>query len=194
MTNQLIIASAITAMGFLSLNVEASNAIPEQVIEAYQAGLQGSQEQNQLAFNALKEINEKAPNPVALAMLGSTETTQARYTNKPWQKMQYAEKGIAKLSRAIKQAKSLPYSLRARVNVTAGCTFAQVPKMMNRAEHGSYLLNKVISESEQFKQLEPALQVSAYRCAAAAAEKLDDAEQAKSMVELAQKLQLVSTK
>ncbi|MEK0161980.1 hypothetical protein WLQ65_23020 [Pseudoalteromonas piscicida] len=194
MTNKSIITVAITAMSFLNLNVEAANTIPELVIEAYQAGLQGSQEQNQLAFNALKEINDKSPNPVVLAMLGSAETTQARYTNKPWQKMQFAEKGMAKLSKAIKQAKSLPYPLQARVNVTAGCTFAQVPKMMNRAEHGSYLLKKVINESEQFKQLAPSLQINAYRCAAAAAEKLDDAEQAKAMAEQAQKLQQAHTK
>ncbi|GAA80576.1 MULTISPECIES: hypothetical protein [Pseudoalteromonas] len=165
-----------------SSSVTASE-IPAHVITAYQQGLTGSQEQNQLAVNALSELNNKASNPVVLAMLGSAETTQARYTSQPWQKMKFAEAGIAKLNKAIKQVKGMPYPLKASVYVTAGCTFAQVPKMMNRAEHGAHLLNQVLADSDGFSKLDKQLKQSTYRCAALAANKLEDQTRAKLFIE-----------
>lgn len=157
--------------------------IPSHVIKAYQAGLAGSQAQNQHAINALKELNEKAPSPITLAMLGSAETTQARYTNQPWQKMKFAELGISKLNKAVKQVKKAPYPQQARVYITAGCTFSQVPKMMNRAEHGDHLLKQVIAERSEFDKLNNQLKKMTYRCAAMAADKLEDQPRAKSLLE-----------
>ena len=100
-----------------------ASGIPDKVMQAYQQGLSGDQAQNQAAVKALKEINKASPHPVVLAMLGSAETAQARYTDKPWEKMQYAERGLARLDRAVKQAQSLAYGVSAQVDVTAACTF-----------------------------------------------------------------------
>lgn len=169
------------------ISTALASEIPEHVMKAYQLGMQGDEEQNLRAFNALTEINKSSPNPVVLAMLGSAETTRAKYTNRPWQKMQFSERGIAKLTEAVKQAESLSYPLQARVNITAGCTFAQVPKMMNRAEHGRYLLDEIIEQKDSFTSLNSELQASAYRCASFAAEKLSDYEDAKRLMLLAEK-------
>ncbi|MBQ4849979.1 hypothetical protein J8L98_16795 [Pseudoalteromonas sp. MMG013] len=186
MTKHSIITLLFSGLSLIGSVSTFASSIPAEVLSAYQQGLSGDQEKNQAAFNALSKINEASPNPVVLALLGSSETTQARYTNKPWQKMKFAEKGIAKLSKAIKQAKDLPYLQQARVNVTAGCTFSQLPKMMNRAEHGRYLLNQVMEQKSQFGSLEPTLQASAYRCASIAAKKLDDEKGAEQFMALAQ--------
>ncbi|RUO26875.1 hypothetical protein CWE09_09350 [Aliidiomarina minuta] len=188
MATNTIKAIAVCGLALACVNTAFASVIPEHVMKAYQLGMQGDQAQNQRAFNALTEINQNSANPVVLALLGSAETTQARYTNNPWQKIQFTEQGIAKLSSAVDQAASLPYPLQARVKVTAGCTFAQVPAMMNRAEQGRYLLNQVIEQTHAFASLEPALQASAYHCAAIAARSLSENEEAHRFTLLAEEI------
>jgi len=165
--------------------------IPTNVMAAYQQGLSGDQDQNQFAINALSQLNNKASNPIILALLGSAETTQARYTSQPWQKMKFAETGIATLNKAIKQAKEMPYPLKARVYVTAGCTFSQLPKMMNRTEQSDHLLNQVLANGDGFSKLDKQLKQSTYRCAAMAANKLEDQERARAFIEKDENLTLL---
>lgn len=194
MRNQSKLTNILSGLTFIfSANLMASS-IPDTVIQAYKQGMRGDKEQNQLAINSLKKINSTSPNPIVLAMLGSAETTQARYTDQPWEKMKFAEQGLAKLGKAIKQAEPLPYSLSSRVNITAGCTFVQVPKMMNRAEHGNHLLHKVIDKQDEFKSLPTELKASAYRCASIAAQKLEDAQSEQHYKTLSQRLSAATRK
>lgn len=71
---------AILVCGFFLTGACAASTLPEHILEAYQLGIQGNAQENKTAINALKEINENAPDPFALAMLGSAEATQAKYT------------------------------------------------------------------------------------------------------------------
>lgn len=102
--------------------------------------------------------------------------------------MQLSEQGIAKLVRAVGQSETLPYALQARIKVIAGCTFARLPEILNRTEHGRYLLNQVFEQGHSFSNLDSELQISAYRCAAVAAEKLLDEENAKQLTQLAEQV------
>lgn len=174
MKKTLIIASLFSAL-IASEQVHASS-LPDTVLKAYQEGMRGNAEQNTFAVNALEKIYQEQANPVVLSLLGSAESAKAQYTDKPWQKMKLVEKGMAKLTKAVKQAQRLPYPVQARVNVTAGCTFVQVPKMMNRTEQGNYLLQQVINNKSEFNKLDIRLKKSAYRCAVSGAKKADNQE------------------
>ncbi|TMO51028.1 hypothetical protein CWC21_22465 [Pseudoalteromonas phenolica] len=64
--------------------------------------------------------------------------------------MIFAELCISKLYKSLKHVKKAPYPKQARVYITAGCTFSQVPNMMNRAEHGDHLLKQVLAARSEF--------------------------------------------
>jgi len=151
--------------------------IPTNVMTDYQAGLRGDGSANANAVQQLTQLHQQdGKDLVVLALLGSSETTSARYADQPWQKMKLAERGMGKLDKVLrfltsKQDASPVETLR--VNTTAGCTFVSVPAMFNRFEQGYQLLTQTIA-APMFSHVPPRAKISTYLCAAKAAAKAKD--------------------
>jgi hypothetical protein len=162
----------------LSMHTMAVEVSPS-VMADYQAGLQGDGDANARANESLASLlTQDANNAVIKSLLGSSKTTSARYTKKPWQKMQLAEKGMDLLDESLELAEKTAATDPAtslQVNTTAGCTFVNVPKMFNRFDQGYYLLKQTIA-SKAFAYMPPRQQVSTYLCALQAASTAKDKE------------------
>lgn len=158
-------------------------AVPanDQVMAAYQAGLQGDANANTAATQQLTEQLKAHPSDaLTLALLGSSETAGARYAEQPWEKMQLSERGLARLDKALKQLKSkaeIEPAERFQVLTTAGCTFIALPPMFNRFDQGYQLLNKTIS-NPGFAHAPARSQVRTLLCGAQAAVQAGDKAQA----------------
>lgn len=169
----------------ISINVAAIE-IPSTVMKTYQAGLKGDEDANANAINSLQALLEKdKSDSLVMALLGSSETTQAIYLKQPWQKMKSAEKGMAKLERALKLARGQEATnprVSLQVNTTAGCTFVKVPKMFNRLEQGYEILRGIIA-SKSFNYMPDSAKVNTYLCAVHGAKGLENNEDMLTYIE-----------
>jgi len=102
------------------------------------------------AFAAL--LKAEPGNPVLMVYGGAVTTLKARAAWLPWQKMGYAEDGLALIDKALATLgpahdaplqHETPASLEVRF--VAASTFLQVPGFMNRGARGAKLLDEVLA-------------------------------------------------
>ncbi|ATC96423.1 hypothetical protein [Pseudoalteromonas tunicata] len=182
----LSILTAAISLSFASVAVE----IPEQIITQHTAGLNGDANANQNAIDALQILaKEDATDAVLYSLLGSSETAQARYVDQPWQKMKFAEKGLAHLDKSLnllKRPDTAP-NVTFQVTTTAACTFIKVPKMFNRFEQGYGLIQGLVS-APGFAYAPARAKVGAYLCAIEAATAAKNTTQALAFIEQVNKI------
>lgn len=102
------------------------------------------------AFAAL--LKAEPTNPVLMAYTGAATAMRANSTWLPWQKMTYAEDGLALLDKALAlltpaHNAPLQHAVPAvlEVRFVAAATFLAVPGFMNRGERGAKLLAEVLA-------------------------------------------------
>ncbi len=163
--------------------------IPRKVVAEYQAGLRGDAGANGRAMDQLGTLVKQDPaDALAAAYLGASETAHALYVERPWAKLKFSERGLARLEKALHMLskddlKSVPgqLSVHDRVETTAGCTFVAVPPMFHRFYEGYSLLQKLVA-SKSFAEAGDRHQAHAYLCAAEAAVAAKDRQKAKAYI------------
>ncbi len=112
------------------------------------AGNAAAIERSADAFTLL--LKAEPINPVLLAYAGASTTLRATTTWLPWQKMRFAEDGLAQLDKALAllgaaHNSALPQQAPAALQVrfVAASTFLAVPGFMNRGVRGKQLLSEV---------------------------------------------------
>ncbi len=107
------------------------------------------------ALEALVALRKTAPTDwVLLAYTGSATALQATTTWLPWQKMHYAEDGLALLDKALTGVSTSaalgPAGVPAQLEVklVAANTFLAVPGFMNRYNKGMKLLGEVLASPQ----------------------------------------------
>lgn len=160
----------------------SAEQVPQTVYQSYMAAVDGDTSSTKKTFKALSELHDNEPDNVLInAMLGSTETLLARDAWVPWKKLKYAEIGLSRMDRSLKNAdngsldnlifEGLPTKLW--INTTVGCTFIEMPEMFDRLETGYQLLVDSIQSAAGQKQDVKSL-AAMYLCAGKAAEKKGD--------------------
>ena len=170
------------AMFIASLTIFPTVAANQpELMQAYLSGVQGNASANKQALQQLSAAQKANPTDVALlAMLGAVQTSAAKHAWMPWNKMQAAEQGLARLDKALRQLPAdnqqpAAQALTMQVHSIAGCTFINLPDMFNRFEQGYQLLkNQLQSPALQYAPV--SAQQALYSCGAAAANKAGDTE------------------
>lgn len=100
------------------------------------------------AFDTL--LKAEPTNPLLMAYAGASTSLRATTTWLPWQKMRFAEDGLAQLDKALALLSpahntALPQQVPAALEVryVAAATFLAVPGFMNRGARGKKLLTEV---------------------------------------------------
>lgn len=182
----LFLLTGAISLSFSSVALE----IPQQLITQHNAGLNGDASANQHAIEALQILVKKdAFDAMLYSLLGSSETAHARYVDQPWQKMKFAEKGLAHLDKSLYLLKrpDTAAKITFQVTTTAACTFIKVPNMFNRFEQGYGLIQGLIN-APSFAYAPTRAKVSAYLCAIEAATKAKNTTQALAFIEQANKI------
>ncbi|MGF1758633.1 hypothetical protein L4D76_11930 [Photobacterium sagamiensis] len=171
-----LIAASLVASTLMVKTAAAAPQIPAEVMEYYAQATQGDTSSTEKTFDLLTALQKEHPRSALInTVLGSTETMMGRDAWMPWNKMEYVEKGLSRMDKAVKllQAddytetfESTPVSLW--VKTTVGCTFIEMPEMFHRLDAGYQLLENTIN-SEEVKPLPFAMKVNAYFCAGKAA-------------------------
>lgn len=114
----------------------------------YQAAADGDSRATRRAVDQFTRLHQANPNdPVALVLLGSSQTLQGRDAWMPWNKMNYTETGLDSMNQALRLVSpghstqtfdDLPVSIM--VPLFAALTFVQVPDFFGRFEQGYSLL------------------------------------------------------
>lgn len=165
--------------------INTVQAASPQLMKAYLDGVRGDASQNQQAYQTLSEAQQAAPADLELlAMLGAVETSAAKHAWMPWNKMQAAEQGLAKLDKALRllpqptngtTQQQQVAALTMQVHSIAGCTFIHLPDMFNRFEQGYQLLKGQL-QSPAFQYAPAAAQQALYSCGSQAANKAGDSQ------------------
>jgi hypothetical protein len=108
--------------------------------------------QAQAAFERLRASDPA--NPLYLAYLGSTWMIEAREAWMPWNKIAYADKGLALLDKSLALLEPAHerevvegMSVGVRVRSVAGIAYAGLPGMFNRFDQGRRLLRELTASS-----------------------------------------------
>ena len=111
-------------------------------------GDQAAIERAASAFDTL--LKAEPTNPLLMAYAGASTSLRATTTWLPWQKMRFAEDGLAQLDKALALLSpahntALPQQVPAALEVrfVAAATFLAVPGFMNRGARGKKLLAEV---------------------------------------------------
>ncbi|PSW05231.1 tetratricopeptide repeat protein [Photobacterium lipolyticum] len=171
-----LIAASLVANTLMVKAAAAAPQIPAEVMASYAQAIQGDTSSTEKTFDLLTALQKEHPRSALInTVLGSTETMMGRDAWTPWNKMEYVDKGLSRMDKAVKLLQAddhketfegTPVSLW--VKTTVGCTFIEMPEMFHRLDAGYQLLENMI-KSEEVKPLPFAMKAYAYFCAGKAA-------------------------
>ncbi len=130
----------------------AASAAPlEAAYQEFTLARTGDQAAIERAASAFDTLLKAEPtNPLLMAYAGASTSLRATTTWLPWQKMRFAEDGLAQLDKALALLSpahntALPQQVPAALEVrfVAAATFLAVPGFMNRGARGKKLLAEV---------------------------------------------------
>lgn len=191
---------ALTTALLLSLNASAADYQSESYQQAY-ADFQAVSDETSGSAKKLTErwediVDQNPSDPVALVMLGSSQTLRGRDALMPWNKMKHTEAGLENMAQAIRlltpehqrqQFQGLPVDIQ--VKTMAAITFIQVPDFFGRHEDGYYLFLDVLS-SDLFNALPAQAQTFAFYYGIQAARVVDQPKQAEQWIDQIKALQV----
>lgn len=179
--------TAKTALNSLFLSTALLLSLPAaatDLMSVYLNGLRGDAAANEQAIEQLSAAYAAKPDsPQLQAMLGAVETAAANHAWMPWNKMELAERGLARLDKSLRQLTPLnaqaitpqQAALTLQVQTIAGCTLVNMPEMFNRFTQG-YQLLKANIQSPAFSYAPQGAKKAMYGCAIQAANKAGDGE------------------
>ena len=180
----LTLAAAFVSAGVLAAGPQHSEHYGDDYRAAYQQYLnatEGGRSDSSRALERFTELHEANPqDPVALMLMGGSQTLRGRDAWMPWNKLSHTEDGLDNMERAQNLLQTehddlwfegLPVSIM--VPAITGITYVQVPSMFSRFEQGLQLLESVMAHPRR-KQAQPEAMTSIYRYTVEAALEVDD--------------------
>ncbi len=161
------------------LNTTVSAVTQEEmreVREQFNSGL-SNEDDNEAVHERLQQLLQQEPdNPVLLAYYGSSETLLGKYAWMPWNKLGYANDGIAHIERALRLADETKAPSLREVKLVAASTYVAMLDMFNTLDSGKKLLNELLRVRQQSNWPDSFL-LPLYRAAAQAAARDGDEEE-----------------
>lgn len=161
------------------LNTTVSAVTQEEmreVREQFNSGL-SNEDDNEAVHERLQQLLQQEPdNPVLLAYYGSSETLLGKYAWMPWNKLGYANDGIAHIERALRLADETKAPSLREVKLVAASTYVALPEMFNTFASGKKLVNELLRERKHNRWPDNFL-YSLYSAAAKVAEHDGDKEE-----------------
>ncbi len=183
--------SAIFVLAVVSLISTSSYANPNQaMIELYNQGASGDADAVEQVNQQLKVVLKKeGATPLTLIYLGSSETLLGRDAWMPWKKMEYTERGLAQMDKALNllsnreqtQAKQPLVNGLIESNLVkamAASTFTSVPDFFNHFDRGYEIYIELLNDSH-FVNHDFSATAWVYYYGVLAAMKAEDVTQAK---------------
>lgn len=148
---------------------KTSETLFKKAFQLFDQSLAGDDSVTELALESFKTLSRTYPdNPLFLAYQGSCNTLVGRDAWMPWNKMDYTEKGLDMIGKALRMLKpkhdqetmrGAPISVETRL--VAFSTFSGVPKFFHHFEKAKAVL-KALFQSPAFGASPPALQAQVY--------------------------------
>lgn len=149
--------------------------------QLYLAATAGDTRATRSAFEAFNRLHGESPEePIALVLLGASQTLQGRDARMIWSRLSYTEEGLENMERALKLVtpnhddlwfEGLPVSLL--VNAVAGIVYVGVPSRFGRFEPGLQLLSTALNHPQR-EQADAKAMAPVYRFTLDAAMQVDD--------------------
>ncbi len=135
-------------------------------------------------------LEQQGATPLTLVYLGCTQTLQGRDAFMPWNKMKFAERGLATIQKGLDLMASQPIPVQEQqrlqglpeyqlATAMAATTYTALPDMFNHFERG-YELYLALLNDPSFQQQPFSSTAWVYRYAIEAALRADDQTQAKA--------------
>ncbi|MCO1336352.1 hypothetical protein MO867_18630 [Microbulbifer sp. OS29] len=180
-----VIATLVVNLG---MSMSSFAAVDARLEDLYQKAVSDGGTAIRESYEYFKLAQEQDPgDPVALFYLGASETLMASESWLPWNKVSYAENGIARMDKALMMMEELknpglsvegiPHDLLFKG--IAATTFTKVPKFFNAFDRGYGLYHELMADP-RIAQMPPNAISWIYCGALQAAELLEDTELATS--------------